>query len=228
MTYLLINICSISIPLIFSFHKKLQFNKQWQHFWPAAIITLIPFILWDIYYTHLGVWWFNEKHLVGVNLFNLPIEEWLFFICIPYASVFTYHCLNQLITNDLLSNYTKSISFLLSVRLILIGILSLGKLYTSVTFFATSMAIIYLQWIKKAAWLSRFYFMYLIILLPFYLVNGMLTGMWLTQPVVLYSNMENLGIRINTIPVEDVFYGMLLLLMNIAIFEKLKAKQNPH
>jgi lycopene cyclase domain-containing protein len=52
------------------------------------------------------------------------------------------------------------------------------------------------------------------------LVNGFLTAI----PVVIYNDTENLGIRIYTIPFEDVFYGMLLVFMNIVIYEKLRGK----
>ncbi|MGI4728320.1 MAG: lycopene cyclase domain-containing protein, partial [Janthinobacterium lividum] len=52
-------------------------------------------------------------------------------------------------------------------------------------------------------------------LIPFYIVNGILTSV----PIVSYNNAENLAIRVGTIPVEDHFYLMSLLLMNVAFFE---------
>ena len=57
-----------------------------------------------------------------------------------------------------------------------------------------------------------------IVLIPFLIVNGFLTAI----PVVLYNTEENLGIRIYTIPFEDIFYGMLLVMMDIAIYEKIR------
>jgi len=187
---------------------------------------MIPFIAWDVYFTNIGVWGFNSDHLIGVNILNLPIEEWLFFLCVPYASIFTYHCFGVLIKKDILAKYTNIISLILVALMVVASIIHFDKLYTTSTFIALALVIIIFQWGLKVKWLSRFYFSYLVILLPFYIVNGMLTGMWLNEPVVIYNDLENLNIRWNTIPIEDVFYGMLLLLINIGLYEYLQSKQH--
>jgi lycopene cyclase domain-containing protein len=61
---------------------------------------------------------------------------------------------------------------------------------------------------------------YLIQIIPFLIVNGILTAL----PVVIYNNAENLGLRIYTIPAEDTIYSLLLLLMNVAFFEYMRRK----
>lgn len=223
-TYLTIDILVILFPLIFSFHPKLLFSKNWGAFWPACIVTAGFFLIWDAYYTKIGVWGFNPKYTMGVYLMGLPLEECLFFVCIPYASVFTYHCLNNLIAKDVFKSIKKYITWGLILLLILIAVFNINKLYTSVTFLLTAITLIILQ-MKSVNWLSRFYFSYAWVLMPFFLVNGILTGSLIDQPIVWYDNTQNLGIRLFTIPIEDVFYGMLLLLINTGIYEFLLSRK---
>ena len=225
-TYLLVNLLSVSIPLLFSFHPRLRFDRTWYAFWPAVLITAAVFIAWDVVFTDWGVWGFNPDHLVGISLLGLPIEEWLFFICIPYASVFTYASLKVLVKSDHLGPYARSISWVLAGILIVIASLTTDRLYTSVTFFATAAFLIFHLLFLKAQYRGRFYLAYLVIhLFPFLIVNGILTGSFVTEPVVWYDNAENLSIRVFTIPVEDFIYGFLLYLMNVTLYEWIIARR---
>ncbi|MBL7933543.1 MAG: lycopene cyclase domain-containing protein [Bacteroidia bacterium] len=217
-TYLLIDLGSLLVPFIFSFHPKLLFNKNWSAFFKANIIVAVIFILWDALFTRIGVWGFNPAYVCGIYIYNLPIEEVLFFLCIPYASLFTYHCL-KLFTRKF-SFSSKPVSVILIVISLLLALIFFQRLYTSVTSFALVVLLVYLTFIAKPLWLSNFYLCYLVILLPFFIVNGLLTGSWIDEPVVWYNNNENMGFRLLTIPAEDVFYGMLMLLLNTFLYER--------
>jgi lycopene cyclase domain-containing protein len=219
-TYLLLNIFTISIPFIFSFHKKLNFYKTWKAFFPAVFITAAVFIIWDIYFTSLGVWGFNPEYLLGVNVVNLPLEEWLFFFCIPYAIVFTYASIKRLINQNPLKFNTHPISMGIALILLLIAIFKFEQIYTSVTFLSTSVFLIIHIFFFKSDYMGKFYLSYLIIFIgPFLLINGILTGLFIQDQVVWYNNTENLSFRIFTIPVEDFVYGFLLYLMNVSLYE---------
>lgn len=222
LTYLFIDFGAFIVPFIFSFHPKIKFYKEWKAFWLSNLIITVLFITWDVLYTHLGVWGFNERYITGFKVFNLPIEEVLFFVCIPYASIFTYHCF-KLFFSKTYSFQFGFIGFVLIVLLVAFAILNFSKIYTSVTFitlaFLLSNCFLY-----SLEWLRTFFLMYLVILIPFFIVNGLLTGTGLDEPVVWYDNSENLSVRVLTIPVEDFFYGMLLLLLNTYTFESFKRK----
>jgi len=221
-TYLLINILSISIPFLFSFHPRLKFYRKWHAVLPALLIPGIVFILWDTLFTRRGVWGFNPDHLSGIYWMGLPMEEWLFFFCIPYACLFTYSCLTVLVKRDFLGPYAKLLSKVLIVVLISIALAYIDRIYTSVTFFATAIFLSLHLLMFRSGYLGRFYLAYLVIFLfPFLIVNGILTGSFLSEPVVWYNNQENLAFRIFTIPIEDFVYGLLLFLMNVTIYEKL-------
>ncbi len=216
--YLVINLVSISIPFIFSFHPKLRFYEKWKGFFTGTLLIGSIFIVWDIIFTKLGIWGFNSAYLSGINLINLPIEEWLFFLCIPYASIFTHYCLIKFEKFQLNLRVTNVISILVSGLCFVIAVVFPGRMYTFVTSLFT-LATVLIGWLYFRPVLQRFYLSYAIILVPFFIVNGLLTGSFIKDEVVWYNNNENLGLRLYTIPVEDVFYGFSLLLGIVLICE---------
>ena len=223
--YLLVNFFAVIVPLLFSFHPKIKFYKHWKAFFIAAGIVAIIFLLWDFIFTRLGVWSFNPRYVTGIFLSGLPVEEILFFICIPFSCVFTYYCLDKFYKLNWPTRTEAFFCIALSVGLLIAGITWVDKLYTSVTFISTAVVCLLLKFAAKIKWLGKAVTVYAVLLIPFLIVNGLLTGTGLEEPVVKYNNAENLGIRLFTIPIEDVVYGFELILLNLFFFEWIKAKE---
>lgn len=218
-TYLLINLCTVIFPLMLSFDRRAQFFKSWKYLFPGILITGLFFLAWDVLFTLKGVWSFNSDKIIGVYFFHLPLEEILFFLTVPFACVFIYACLNYYIKWQLPQSAMIMITALLCIACIAALFIFRGRLYTMVTFGVLLLLICSVRYIFKADWLPRFYMTYLIVLIPFFIVNGLLTGI----PVVLYNSAGNMHVRISTIPLEDFFYLMALLLMNVGFFEYFKS-----
>ena len=222
-TYLLIDFFTLLIPLIFSFHPKLRFDKKWKAFFPSMVMVGLLFLIWDAHFTKIGVWGFNPKYLLGLSMYGLPIEEILFFICIPYACVFTYHCFSILKIQPFHLQSGRWISLFIILTLGVLLLTNFGKYYTTSTFILLIGTIAYLEFVSQIN-LTSFYFTYLILLIPFGITNGILTGSFIPEEVVWYNDSENLAFRLGTIPFEDIFYGMLLILWNVTLMEWIYTK----
>ncbi len=222
--YLLIDFSAVFIPIIFSFHPKISFHKEFPYVFPAIILSAIPFIIWDIYFTSLGIWGFNKRYITGYYIFNLPIEEALFFICIPYACLFTYHSVKIFLSSSKRINSTKLFPILFSVVLLIISINDRDKSYTLYSFISTAFLISLIVFMVRPSWLYTFWITYIFLIIPFLIVNGILTGTGPDEPVVWYNNLENMGLRIQTIPIEDFTYGLELILLNVFFYETIKIR----
>jgi len=223
--YFYILFFSVLFPFIFSFHPKIAFYKTWKYLFPAMLITAFVFVVWDIYFTKEKVWGFNKEYILNIYFFNLPIEEVLFFLCIPFSSIFIYHIIEQFPSNNVITKSQNKITYFLLLFLLILGIINIQKAYTATTFISLFLFLGMLKFIFNASFLGKFYYAYLYILIPFLIVNGILTGSYIKDEVVWYDNQENLGLRIFTIPIEDAFYGMLLLILSISIYEYFRKKK---
>lgn len=220
-SYLLINFLTIFFPIVLSFDKRVAFFKSWRFIFPALLITGLLFLFWDYLFTIYGVWSFNPEYIIGFNILNLPIEEILFFITVPFACIFVYECLNYYVKTDLLKRFSSPISYLLIAFSGLMVFLYYDRVYSLITFGLLAVVLIITEFIVKSTIMSRFYLAYLVSLIPFYLVNGLLTSI----PIVMYNDAENMAIRVGTIPLEDHFYSLSMLLINILLFEYFRKKR---
>lgn len=216
--YLLVDFFTILVPFLFSFHPKIRFYKTWKQFFPASLIVAFVFVVWDAIFTYLHVWSFNPRYVTGIYFFELPLEEILFFICIPFSCVFTFFCLDKFFNLQWNDKAEKSFVLILFIVLATTGLVFSRRLYTSITFITTAFIVVFLKFIFRVKWLGKAISVYAILLVPFLIVNGILTGSGLEQPVVIYNKTEIMNIRLFTIPVEDVFYGLELFLLNMAFY----------
>lgn len=212
---------TISYPLFKSFEEKIQYSSKWKFLFPGLLLSGAFFIIWDIWFTSIEIWKFNPDYVLGLFIGGLPIEEWLFFIVVPFSCVFIYEVMNYFVKRDLLANYSKTITIILILISIIIAVLYRHQLYTVVTFSLLAIFLLFHLIILKSSYLGRFYLAWLVCLIPFFMVNGVLTAM----PVLIYNDAENMGIRLYTIPLEDAFYGMLNILQVVTVYEWLKNRK---
>lgn len=220
-TYLIFNLIVIIGPLSLSFDRKVHFVDKWHNVFKAILMSLAVFVTWDSLVTERH-WWFNDQYTLGINMLKLPIEEWLFFITIPYALLFTWEVLTAYSKNREVKRLQIIRSILYSGIPSGVGLFYLGKEYTGLVLIALGLVAL-LDWqLKIDMFVQLRTIQYLVLsTLAMLIFNGYLT--W--RPVVQYAESYQLGIRIYTIPIEDMGYGYALILLCTILYEYFKRRQ---
>jgi lycopene cyclase domain-containing protein len=222
--YLSILVFSVIIPFLLSFDKKVRFYRKWKALFPSIIIVGSIYLTADIIFVNQGIWGFNASYHSGIILLGLPLEEWLFFIVIPYASVFIHYVVVYYFPRLVIGNLIIRIfTVILILLLMVVVVLNFEKAYTAFNF-SLLIVVLIIALFDKSGLLNRYVYSFLFILIPFFIVNSLLTGTFIPGEVVWYSDRAILGIRILTVPIEDIGYAFSLILMNLLItsnFQKL-------
>jgi len=218
--YLLLHVFTFFPVFFLSFDRRVSYYRTWSRLFPAILLVGAFFVLWDVFFTVQGVWGFNDEYLTGVHILHLPVEEWLFFFTVPFACVFIYECLNHYVEKDVLKPVEPYLTPLLAGLFLVLGFLHFDRMYTATTFILTGGFLLYHYLFIDAPYRSRFYLAFLVSLLPFLLVNGVLTGGYTQEPIVVYNPDEYLGLRVTSIPIDDSVYGFLLLMGTVTLLER--------
>ena len=221
--YAFLIISTLFFPLILSFDKKVHFYKQFKPLFIAIAIIGSFFVVWDIWFTSMGIWGFNPEHLLGIDLVNLPLEEVLFFIVVPFACVFIHNVLQAYWPIKTDASSAKNLTYLWIAVSLILTVLYYDHFYTaSATFLSGLTAIVLLN--NKAQYITAIWRSFIIVIIPFLIVNGALTGALTPTPVVWYNDTHNLGIRIITIPLDDLFYNFTLIISIILLRDYFQTK----
>jgi lycopene cyclase domain-containing protein len=215
-TYLAIDICTLLGPLLMAGERSVRFSAVLRLLvWTIPLVAL-PFLLWDHVFTELGVWSFNPQFTTGLHLGFLPIEEVLFFFTVPLACLYLYEIVrrhylrrdSELQTPVRLAELTR----LLGYCLLFASLLVLTRKYTCAVCILGGIALLHAS---RQKYLFIFSISYVLHLVPFLMINGLLTAL----PVVLYNPREMLNLRCGSIPVEDFLYSLVLFYGNVFLRE---------
>jgi lycopene cyclase domain-containing protein len=208
--YLIIIASVIAGPLLLSFDKKVAFYRKWKQVFLAMLPVSTLYILWDIAVTARGHWSFDPHYSGGWKLFGLPLGEWLFFFVVPYACIFIYEVVKTYFPQKKSNNISQARLWgtITSMLSLILALVFRQQAYTFLALLSLALWLTITLLIKPHLLLQSCTFWYMLLsAIAFLLVNGFLTGL----PVVLYNPKAIWGIRIITIPLEDLFYNIGML-----------------
>ncbi len=81
---------TISVPFAVSFSRKINFYSNGKKLFLSLLIPFVLFVLIDMISTYRNLWSFNPEYVTGIYIFNLPLEEVLFFAVIPFSCLFLW------------------------------------------------------------------------------------------------------------------------------------------
>ncbi|MFA5113090.1 MAG: lycopene cyclase domain-containing protein [Candidatus Margulisiibacteriota bacterium] len=217
-TYLLINLAIIAGPFGLSFLPWFRFYRRW----PAVLAALAAvgalFIGWDVLVTWRGDWAFNPQYISGLKLLGLPVEEWLFFVTVPYSCLFLYEQMATYL-RDATVEINARLYFWLALACFTGALLNTDRGYTCLVLALTGLIFLSARIYHERVFASRLFWWWMAIcMLLFYGFNYILTAL----PVISYAPAAVLGVRVGTIPLEDFFYNFTMLTLYLAVYRRFR------
>ena len=219
--YLIFNIIVAAGPLGLSFDRKVHYFRLWKYAIAASLLSAVPFVAWDIAANEV-FWWFNPQFTLPPRLLGLPLEEWLFFLTVPFACIFIWEVLNAYWTTKDVK--ARSVYTILIIAFAITGLAAfVYNLYYTATASLVLAAIIFFDHKSSVRMFEKAhtYILLGIVSILMLIFNGYLTS----RPVVLYDPAYQLDFRVYTIPLEDFLFGYGHILLSVVAYELLKGKK---
>ncbi len=223
LTYYLFNLLVFAPVLLLSIFADVQPHKDWRALLRCVLLVSLPFMYWDIWAANEGHWGFNPEYVTSFRFFSVPIEEFLFFITVPFACLYVWGVIGK--HYKVKKQITKSF---LTIAL------SLGLFASFLLLFANwdngytrSAGVAYLLtlallWHQKVLVRSYQFWLFQAVLLGLFVAaNSILTAL----PIITYGEASYIGFRIGTIPLEDYFFNFALINLWLLVWESNRASK---
>lgn len=224
LTYYLFNVLVIAPVVLLSIFTDVQPHKDWRTLLRCVLLVSVPFMYWDIWAANEGHWGFNPEYVTSLRILSVPVEEFLFFVTVPFACLYVWGVIckhykaKKLIPNSLLT-IALTLGLLASFLLIFAN-WDNGYTRSAGVAFLITVAVL---WRQKILVRSRQFWLFQAVLLGLFVVaNSVLTAL----PIITYGEASFIGFRIGTIPIEDFFFNFALINLWILVWETSRASKN--
>ncbi|AAT44119.1 lycopene cyclase domain-containing protein [Picrophilus oshimae] len=191
----------------------------------AMLFTDPVYIVWDSLSVTYHVWTFNKKYITGIMVYNLPVEEILFFFVVPFSTFLIYESIDYIKNDSFISKTSriKKIMFIIAILFILNAIYFYSYIYMLLASVFTAFIILLTLKIMPSLYRSSNYWLFIIIMyIPFIVFDHFLTSL----PVFTYGVHAIINIRILSIPVEEFIYVYSLMNFYALFYNIYKKRSN--
>lgn len=220
-TFLLLALGLLVLPLVFHIRKKIFKDGSFKAALGAGLISAIIFSTLAVVLQLLGILIYSADKTIEIFVKDIPIEQYLLNFSFSLVGVSLYQYLNIRFPKNDLQRYSLAVSNLLLGLCIAFLFFGYSKWYTLLTFSTLLLVLFLIEYVGKLRFMYRAYRAFVVILIPFYLVYGIL--FW--NGILKVSQNGLFGLYIAKIPLENHFIMLSMLLVSIYMFEFFRSKQ---
>jgi lycopene cyclase domain-containing protein len=202
-TYYIFNLLVFLPVLVLSFVTDVKPHRHIRGLLAGYLFVSFPFIVWDIWAVAAGHWSFNDAYVTGPYLFGVPLEEYLFFLTIPFAMIYVWGVVKKFVADRGMAGIVPLLAFGATAGAsvwMLVNYWSNG--YTRSAAIAALIAVVFAA-ISRIAYTWRFWTFQFLLLGLFLVFNSILTML----PIITYGPDAIIGFKIGDIPIEDFFFN---------------------
>ncbi len=219
--YLLLDAVIFAPVFAYACARRSFSRRQWFASAAAVLLVAVPFIAWDVAVAGHH-WWSDSRFVLGVRVLGLSLEEWLFFIAVPFACLFLW------VTGFRHRGRARPSMRRIGVRVgLVLVVAAAGVGWGGPQYSALALLSLGLLVLADCSWGAAVLthrgalpFAIAVVLLTA-LFDSFLTG----RPVVHYAPSAISGLRLGSIPIEDFGYGLALVGSVVTVFESITRRR---